>query len=105
MRMINDSTDRLCPITRNFVDVHHHAATFINKVMDEVARENINLEPNFLEIRSNRRSTSPTAVDSSTRHFEISCYDVILDTVVQSIKRRFSGHKDLHKESGLAQLA
>ena len=104
-RMINDSTDRLSSITRDVADVHQHAATFINLMNDKLPGENIYLSPNLPEIRLNRQSKSPTAVESSTRRFEISCHNFILDTVIQSIKRRFSDHNDLYEEISLPKLS
>ena len=95
--MINDSTDILSPITETL-------PTSTNRQLHlSMNLSFINL-PNLPEIRSKQRSTSPNPVDSPTRHFEIPCHN-ILDTAVQSINRRCSGHKDLHKEISLAQLA
>ena len=98
--MENDK--RLSSITGDFADVHQHAATIINEVNDKLTGENIYLSPNLPEIRSNRQSTSPTAVESSTRRFEISGHNVILDTVIQRFNRWFSDHKDLYEEISLA---
>ena len=103
-RMIKDSTNRLSAITRHFAGVHQYAATFINEVNDKLAGENIYHSPNLPEILSNRRSTSPSAVES-LRHFKISCHNIILDTVVQSINKQFGDHKDLYEEISSAQLA
>ena len=51
--MINDATDGLSAITRDFADVHQHAATFTNEVNDKLAGENIYLSRYLPEIRSN----------------------------------------------------
>lgn len=95
--MINDATDRHSEITRDFADIYQQAATFINEVNDILAGENVFLTLNLPQIRSNRR---PTGIQSETsaKHFEISCHNVILDTVVESINRRFADHKDLYKK-------
>ena len=45
--MINDATDRLREITRDFADIYKQAATFINEVNDKLAGENIFLTLNL----------------------------------------------------------
>ena len=83
--MKNDK--RLNRQTRDFADVHQNAATFINEVKDKLSGENINLSPNLTEICSNRRSKLHTAVERSTTCFDISCHNVIVDTVIQRFNR------------------
>ena len=94
-RMINEATDKLSNIARDFAAIYQHATTFINGVNDKLSEEGIRLTTDLPEIRVTRRAPG---VQSAEKNFEINCHNVILDTVVLSISNRFSDHKELYNE-------
>ena len=88
-RMINEATDKLSNIARDFAAIYQHATTFINGVNDKLSEEGIRLTIDLPEIRVTRRAPR---VQSAEKNFEINCDNVIL------ISNRFSDHKELYNE-------
>ena len=94
--MINEATDKLSKIGRDFAAIYQHATTFISGVNDRLSEEGIpDLTTDLPEIRATRRAPE---VQSAEKSFEINCHNVILDTVVLTISNRFSQHKELYNE-------
>ena len=93
--MINEATDKLSKIARDFAAIYQHATTFISGVNDRLSEEGIHLTTDLPEICATRRAHE---VQSAEKSFEINCHNVILDTVVLTINNRFSQHKELYKE-------
>jgi hypothetical protein len=94
-RMINEATDKLSKIARDFAAIYQHATTFINGVNDKLSEEDIRLTTDLLEIRATRIALE---VQSAEKHFEVNCHNVILDTVVLRISNRFSDNEELYNE-------
>ncbi|XP_068122030.1 zinc finger MYM-type protein 1-like [Hyperolius riggenbachi] len=93
-RMVDDAVKRLNKIRRDFPGVLQSATHFIDLINEKLANENICLKRRFSDIRSTRKAEGT----DNMKHFEISCYNVIVDTVTESVKSRFSTHGELYKQ-------
>ena len=79
---------------RDFLTIYQHATTFINGVNDKLSEQGIRLTTDLPEIRATTRRAPE--VQSTENIFQINCHNVILGTVVLSIRNRFSDHKELY---------
>ena len=68
--MINEATDKLSKIARDFAAIYQHATTFINGVNDKLSKEGIRFTTDLPEIRTTRRAPG---VQSAENNFEINC--------------------------------
>ncbi|CAH2293902.1 zinc finger MYM-type 1-like [Pelobates cultripes] len=93
-RMVEDATNRLSKISRDFSGVCGSATTFIDHLNEKLAAEDIAISKSFTEHRSTR-----CVVPANQQHsFEVSCYNVICDKVLESMRTRFATHGKLYMQ-------
>jgi hypothetical protein len=80
---------------RDFLTIYQHATTFINGVNAKLSEQGIRLTTDLPEIRATATRRAP-GVQSTEKIIQINCHNVILGTVVLSIRNRFSDHKELY---------
>ncbi|CAH2220775.1 Hypothetical predicted protein [Pelobates cultripes] len=92
--MVEDATNRLSKISRDFSGVYESATTFIDHLNEKLAAEDIAISKSITEHRSTRY-----VVPANQQHsFEVSCYNVICDTVLESMRTRFATHGKLYMQ-------
>ncbi|CAH2276954.1 zinc finger MYM-type 1-like [Pelobates cultripes] len=93
-RMVEDATNHLSKISRDFSGVCGSATTFIDHLNEKLAAEDIAISKSFTELQSTR-----CVVPANQQHsFEVSCYNVICDKVLESMRTRFATHGKLYMQ-------
>ncbi|CAH2293949.1 Hypothetical predicted protein [Pelobates cultripes] len=80
--------------SRDFSGVYGSSTIFIDHLNEKLAAEDIAISKSFTELRLTK-----CAVPANQQHnFEVSCYNVICDTVLESMRTRFATHGKLYMQ-------
>ena len=104
--------DQLKNESRDFETVKDVTDEFVGNIRSAMASEDdlqeIAIETGLPERAVSRKKVMPgelardeIADHSTVKRFEINVYNVVYDTTLQSIQKRFAGHKDLYQDLSL----
>ncbi|KAL4143892.1 hypothetical protein QTP88_006146 [Uroleucon formosanum] len=101
-QMVNQILNSLKNINRDFTSITQAADNFVRWANNKIEKTNIQISGSLAPIRHRKKtkqfayeSTDDNIIMDLLKLFEVNVYNVIFDSIIQSIQLRFEKHKEL----------
>ncbi|KAL4153880.1 hypothetical protein QTP88_001713 [Uroleucon formosanum] len=101
-QMVNQTLNSLKNINRDFTSITQAADNFVRWANNKIEKTNIQISDSLAAIRHRKKtkqfayeSTDDNIIMDPLKLFEVNVYNVIFDSIIQSIQLRFEKHKEL----------